>query len=236
MTGILAIETATDACSVALYREGGYVERHELAPRQHNRRLFAMLRELLPRGDLRAQGIEALAFGSGPGSFTGLRIAASAVQGLAFSADLPAVSVSTLACQAQTAAREANWEQGDLILSTLDAGINEAYCALYRLSAEGPVEIQPERVAVPGRLELNLPDGRLHAVGSGCRLEGLFSPELRSRFASENSSVLPRARDLVPLALRKLALGEVQSAFQVQPVYVKEEVSWKKLSEQGRGG
>ncbi len=236
MTGILAIETATDACSVALYRSGRYVERHEVVPRQHNRRLFAMLRELLPRGDLRGQGIEALAFGSGPGSFTGLRIAASAVQGLAFSADLPVVSVSTLACQAQTAAREANWEEGDLVLSTLDAGINEAYWALYRLAEDGPVEIQPGRVAVPGRLEWNLPEGRLHAVGNGCLLAGLFPPEVRSRFASETSSVLPRARDLVPLALRKLALGEVQTAFQVQPVYVKEEVSWKKLSQQGRRG
>jgi tRNA threonylcarbamoyladenosine biosynthesis protein TsaB len=106
MTAILAIETATDACSVALYRDGHYSQRHEVLPRQHNQRLFSMLGELLPAGSLRDQGIDALAYGCGPGSFTGLRIAASAVQGLAFASNLPALPVSTLACQVATALRQ----------------------------------------------------------------------------------------------------------------------------------
>ena len=97
MTGILAIDTATDACSVAAFVDGQIRELHEVIPRQHSQRLFGMLRELLPSGDLRSQGIGAIAYGCGPGSFTGLRIAASAVQGLAYANELPAVSISSLA-------------------------------------------------------------------------------------------------------------------------------------------
>ena len=105
MTGILAIDAATEACSVALYRDGEYRQCYERIPRQHSQRLFGMLRELLPSGNLRDQGIDAIAYGAGPGSFTGLRIATSAVQGLAYTNELPAVAMSTLACQAQTALR-----------------------------------------------------------------------------------------------------------------------------------
>ena len=110
MKTILAIETATEACSVALWRDQQVQQCHEIAPRQHNQRLFAMLQELLPDGRLVQQGVDAIAYGCGPGSFTGLRIAASAVQGLAFASKLPAIAVSTLACQAQTAlAFSAKW-------------------------------------------------------------------------------------------------------------------------------
>ena len=106
MIGILAIETATDACSVAVLIDEQIRECHQVAPRQHSQLLFAMLRELLPRGNLREQGIGVIAYGSGPGSFTGLRIAASAVQGLAYSCGLPAIAVPTLAVLAQTALRQ----------------------------------------------------------------------------------------------------------------------------------
>ena len=78
MTGILAIETATDACSVAVFLNGEYNERHVIAPRQHSQLFFSMLEDLLPGGNLVEYGIEVIAYGSGPGSFTGLRIAASA--------------------------------------------------------------------------------------------------------------------------------------------------------------
>ena len=121
MTGLLAIETATDACSVAVYLDGQVRERHAIAPRQHSKLLFAMLEELLPGGDLRAQGIDAIAYGCGPGSFTGLRIAASAVQGLAYSSNLPAIAVSTMAVLAQSALRlgegDARAERGQKLMS-----------------------------------------------------------------------------------------------------------------------
>jgi tRNA threonylcarbamoyladenosine biosynthesis protein TsaB len=210
MTAILAIETATDACSVALYRDGHYSQRHEVLPRQHNQRLFSMLGELLPAGSLRDQGIDALAYGCGPGSFTGLRIAASAVQGLAFASNLPALPVSTLACQVATALRQ---------------GVTEGAPALQA----GPF------ACVPSQLQLEAFPDELDAVGSGCVLRGSFPKELCARLATVSPEVLPEARDLVPLALDALQRGEGQQAMQVQPVYVRDEISWKKISEQGKG-
>ena len=130
MTAILAIETATDACSIALFSKGEYSQRHEVLPRQHSQRLFALLSELLPSGDLREYGVGCLAYGCGPGSFTGLRIAASAVQGLAYASNLPVVPVSTLECQAATAARQGITSGDRPVLSTLVARANEIYWSL----------------------------------------------------------------------------------------------------------
>ena len=132
MTGILAIDTATDACSVAVYLDGEYRERYQVIPRQHSQRLFAMLGELLNPGDLREQGIDAIAYSEGPGSFTGLRIAASAVQGLAYASGLPAIGISTLALQAQTALRTGVADAAQNVLSLIDARINDAAPAAYQ--------------------------------------------------------------------------------------------------------
>ncbi len=232
MNGILAIETATDACSVALWCDGDLVERHEIAPRQHSQRLFGMLRELVPEGDLRGRGVTALAYGTGPGSFTGLRIAASAVQGLAFASGLPAIPVSTLACQAQAALRLSLVSADDLVCSVLDARINELYHASYRFR-EGLPEIIAGPTACPPDAFLP-PDGVTTLVGNGCSLAGQFSAGVAERIDALHPQVLPHARDLVPLALHALERGDVQVAAQVQPVYVRDEISWKKLSEQGR--
>lgn len=234
MTGILAIETATEACSVALYRDGQYSERHEITPRRHSQRLFGMLRELLPDGDLRAQGIEGIAYGCGPGSFTGLRIAASAVQGLAYSAGIPAVGISTLACQAQTALRLGLVSAEATVLSVLDARINEIYCALYSFRDGLAVQRVAPVACAPGQLDLAIGAAELHAVGSGCQFLDDFPGQVRQRLASVNEELVPAARDLVPLAWEQMRSGDIQQATQVQPVYVRDEVSWKKLSEQGK--
>jgi tRNA threonylcarbamoyladenosine biosynthesis protein TsaB len=234
MAAILAIETATDACSVAVYRDGEYQQCHELAPREHAQRVFGMLNELLPHGKLREQGIEAIAYGCGPGSFTGLRIAASAVQGLAFANDLPAIPISTLACQAATALRLGVIDGVAPVLSALDARINEIYAALYRFE-EGIPQLQWGPVAcAPGALQLDTGNDILDALGSGCNFISKFPPGLVAALRSNSPAVEPEARDLVPIALEMLRRGEVQGAAQVQPVYVRDEISWKKLAEQGK--
>lgn len=233
MTTILAIDTASDACSVALYREGVYEQRYAVAPRQHSQIIFSMLSELLPDGRLRQQGVEAIAYGCGPGSFTGLRIAASAVQGLAFANDLPAIPVSTLACQAVGAVRLGLIDESTPILSVLDARINEIYAGVYTISNGvprlhcGPVVCAPEELQIDG-------ENALQAVGSGCVFVDKFPAALRHRLVTVVPEALPQAMDLVPTALDRLATGDVQSAAQVQPVYVRDEISWKKISEQGK--
>jgi tRNA threonylcarbamoyladenosine biosynthesis protein TsaB len=233
MTGILAVDTATDACSVAVSIDGKINELHEVIPRQHSQRLFGMLAELLSSGDLRSQGIGAIAYGRGPGSFTGLRIAASAVQGLAYANELPAVAISSLACQAQTALRLGLVNDDAIVLSTMDARINEIYAALYTFK-DGIAALQAGPWAcAPSEIPLVQP-GVLFAVGSGCRFHEEFPAGIRDRLEICASDLLPAARDLIPLALDKLARGDIQSAQQVQPVYVRDEISWKKLSEQGK--
>ncbi len=234
MSGLLAIETATEACSVALYRDGQFQQSHEVAPRQHSQRLFAMLDDLLAQGGLRPQGIEAVAYGCGPGSFTGLRIAASAVQGLCYAAGIPAVPVSTLACQAATAAREKGFADGDSVLSVIDARINEVYFALYELREGRPVEVQAPRATRPGAVEIPPVSGKLHGVGSGCALQRAFPRELVGSLASIDAGVLPQARDLASLALGLFEQGCVQAPADVQPVYVRDEINWKKLPQQGK--
>ncbi len=131
MTGILAIETASEACSVAVFVDGQIRECFAVAPRQHSQQLFTMLEDLLPGGNLANWGIKAIAYGCGPGSFTGLRIAASAVQGLAYSCNLPAIALPTLAVLAQSALRRGDVGPGDTVLCTIDARINEVYSAVY---------------------------------------------------------------------------------------------------------
>ena len=234
MTGILAIDTATEACSVALWRDGLIEERHEIAARRHNQRIFSMLSELLPDGSLRQQGVDAIAWGCGPGSFTGLRIAAAAVQGLAFTNDLPVVAVSTLACQAQTAARQGHVARGDCVLSLLDARINEIYAAIYRIEEGLPVALVDAIACAPAELELLPGIERVAAVGSGCAFLETMPHPVRERVVSCMPEILPHARDLVPLALAEIERGNTQSAGRVQPVYVRDEINWKKIPEQGK--
>lgn len=234
MTGILAIDTATDACSVAVYLDGEYRERYQVIPRQHSQRLFAMLGELLNPGDLREQGIDAIAYSEGPGSFTGLRIAASAVQGLAYASGLPAIGISTLALQAQTALRTGVADAAQNVLSLIDARINELYFAPCRFAGGLAVLQAAPRISAPQQLHPLDGYENLHAIGSGCALAHSMPRETRNQLWQLSPEVLPAARDLVPLALERLQRGDKQTAQQVRPVYLRDEIGWKKLAEQGR--
>ena len=232
MDEILAIETATDACSVAVSAGERVVQRHEVAPRQHSQRLLRMLEDILPEGDLNGYGVSAIAYGCGPGSFTGLRIAASTAQGLAYACDLPAIAVPTLAVLAQTALAEKRVPHDAVVLCTLDARLDELYAAVYRYEnglavlREGPWACPPAdlpvRVALP-----------LHVVGSGaCYLEH-YPSGMRRRIIDVAGEVLPRAGHMIPLARQLLKRGEIQRAEEICPIYVRDEITWKKLADQG---
>ena len=233
MVGILAIETSTEACSVAVSVGTASRLRFEHAPRQHNQLVFAMLRDLLPDGNLNAHGIDLVAYASGPGSFTGLRIAASAAQGLAYSNSLPVVPVSTLSVLAQGALREGRVAAEDRVLCSIDAHIGEIYSAVYvfvdGLASldQGPWVCAPSALSVKG-------DQPLKLIESGGPFYSEFPAVLKTRIVSRADELLPVAADVLPLAHARYAMGEIQSPLDVQPVYVRDEISWKKLPDQGK--
>ena len=232
---ILAVDTATNGCSVAL-TDGEHLlsEINLVSTQTHSRHLTGMIRDACRLAGLAVGEMDAYAVVKGPGSFTGLRIGASAVQGLAYTSGLPVVPVSTLALQAQTALRLGVVDSDSAVLSMLDARINEVYYALCGFAQgiavvrEGPVACAAGSVVVDSSIT------ELAGVGSGCRFREELAGELRSRLLVSAPDLLPAARDLVPIALAAIARGEVQQAQDVQPVYVRDEINWKKLAEQGK--
>jgi tRNA threonylcarbamoyladenosine biosynthesis protein TsaB len=234
MANILALDTATDACSVTVLHDGEVRSRCELIPRQHSQRIFGMLQEVAPEGPA-ALALDVLAYAQGPGSFTGLRIAASAIQGIAYSCGLPVAQFSTLACMAQGAWRKQLVPESLPVLVLLDARINEIYWGLYTLENGCACALRPDAVCAPAQLlDCGLDTiGECAVVGNGLGYRAELQAYLDNYARVEVLEHWPHSEDLLPLAERALALGEVVSAERVQPVYVREEISWKKLSEQG---
>lgn len=219
---ILALDTATEACSAALLIEGRLLERFEIAPRGHARLLLPMLDGLLAEAGLHPAQLDAVAFGRGPGSFTGLRIAAGAAQGIAFAADLPVLPVSDLAALARPMLLHAD---AGPVLAAIDARMGEVYWAAYGRAANGEPEAlgveqvsAPERVAVSG-------DAAWVGVGSGW---AAYEVQLRARLsgtlAGVDAAALPHAGDIARLAALDLAAGRAVGAEQAQPVYLRNQV------------
>jgi tRNA threonylcarbamoyladenosine biosynthesis protein TsaB len=229
MSVTLAIETATEACSVALQNGEDIFERHELIPRQHNRRLFGLLEELFEDANLTPGDLDAVSYGAGPGSFTGLRIAASLAQGICFSRQIPAVPVSTLAVIAQTALGQNLIADSAKALVLLDARVNEVYAAVVEFRNGSAALLEGPWVAPPAELGCDISAG-LHLLTCGATDSSQLNPSLQESIFQSSSAVYPRARFMLPLAVPDTLW---QDAHQVQPDYVQEEISWKKLSEQG---
>jgi len=140
---ILALETATEACSAALNIDGEIRERFEIAPRGHSELILPMLESLLAEADIPLGQVDALAFGRGPGAFTGVRIGVGVAQGVAFGAELPVLPVSTLAALAQAT-------DAGQVLAALDARMDEVYWGRYRRDERGLMRLQGEEcVAAP---------------------------------------------------------------------------------------
>ncbi|MBW6151264.1 tRNA (adenosine(37)-N6)-threonylcarbamoyltransferase complex dimerization subunit type 1 TsaB, partial [Pseudomonas aeruginosa] len=152
MSTLLALDTSTEACSVALLHEGRALSHYEVIPRLHAQRLLPMVRDLLDEAGVALSAVDAIAFGRGPGAFTGVRIAIGVVQGLAFALQRPVLAVSDLAILAQRAYREQGAER---VAAAIDARMDEVYWGCYQLQqgemrlAGSEAVLPPERVAVP---------------------------------------------------------------------------------------
>jgi tRNA threonylcarbamoyladenosine biosynthesis protein TsaB len=232
---ILALDTAGQGCSVALLANGAVIERLETEPRRHAASLLPMVEACLAEAGLALADLDAVAFGRGPGSFTGLRIATSVAQGIAFGADLPVVPVSNLAATAAAALRLRGWRR---VLVALDARMDEVYAAAYALGADGlPVLVGEEALLAPAALarpgegdsRADSPpapgEGEWRGVGSAFAAW----PDLGARLGltDTDAGIAPLARDLLGLATDAVARGAVVTAEEALPVYLRERVAWQ---------
>ena len=221
-TIILAIDTSSAACSAALSVDGGVEERYALAPRQHAALILPMIESLLAESGSRIGEIDAIAFGRGPGSFTGVRIAASIVQGIAFAADKPVIPISTLAALALGGLRESS---GSRVMAALDARKDEVYWGTYEKSGDDVLLLGEECVCPPAKVP---PPGTGDWVAAGSAWEA-YADVLMQRFGEQVVRVLPdlepRAGDVVRLAQAEYQRGRLLKPEDAVPVYLRDNVA-----------
>lgn len=219
---LLAIDTSTEACSAAIAIDHEIRERYEIAPRTHAKLILGMIDELLAEAGIRPQQLDGLAFGRGPGAFTGVRIATGVVQGIAFGADLPVIPVSSLAALAQDAMDNSNDAR---VLSAIDARMNEVYWCAYRRDVDGYARAERDE-AVSEATVVSIPgDDAWVGIGTGWgTYRKVMEARLTGRIARIEADVFPRARAVARLGMKGWSLQQWVSADQALPVYLRNRV------------
>lgn len=222
---LLAIDTATEACSAALRIDGEVISRYIVEPRAHSQKLLPMVDEIMAEAGIAPAQLDGLAFGRGPGSFVGLRIGAGMAQGIALGCDLPVAPVSTLAAIAHRCWRE----QGHAsVLAAIDARMKEVYWGGYSVAGTGEVELLlDECVSPPDAVPAPIGDGWFGA-GTGW---GTYADVLQSRVSKACSewdgSLLPHAEDVLAIGAVVFARGGAVDAAEAQPIYLRDKVAEK---------
>ena len=224
---ILALETSTEYCSVALWQDGEIVSRCEAVGQKHSERLMPMIDELLQATGHKLQAMNVIAFGMGPGSFTGVRIACGVTQGLALGADLPVVGVCTLQALAQAAGH-------DKVITALDARMGEIYHAAYQnqdgiwAAVSEPCLCKPEDAPLVSGEDW-------YGVGSGFAAHG---EKLGVRYAGQlqgaDGAAVPQASAIATLGARQFAAGRGVDAALALPLYLRDKVALKTSEREAR--
>jgi len=221
---ILAVETATDACSAALYIDGNISERWQLAPKIHTQLILPMLEELMVNAGLIPNQLDALAFGCGPGSFTGVRIATGIVQGIAFGADLPVLPVSTLAAIAQDFF---DHHPENVAFTALDARMDELFWGVYQRNQEGFATLLGKEAVLPPNRVI-FPDLSGVGLGSGwLAYQSLLMTQQSNNNVLRclNDEIWPKAAAVVRLAAYHFQQGLAVSVEDALPVYLRDKVA-----------
>ena len=226
---LLGIDTSNGACSVALWLDGECRQRYQVAPRGHGALLLPMVESLLAEAGMAATGLDALVLGRGPGSFTGLRIAAGVVQGLAFALDRPVVPVSSLAALAQ-GSLDGEGKPAMRVLTAFDARMGEVYWGVWQRDADGLVALLgSEAVLVPEQVAVGLKHCDWIGVGEGWQAhrEALLAAAAASgsRVTLMDEPLYPAARHLLELGVAAWRRGESVDAAQAMPVYLRNKVA-----------
>lgn len=221
---LLAIETATECCSTALLVDDEIFAVSEVAPRRHNEIILSMCEQVLAQGEVSLAQLDTIAFGRGPGAFTGVRLAASVTQGIALAQDLTVVPVSSLAALAQAAYQK---EQALQVLSCIDARMQEVYYALFQINEFGVMQVvSEEQVIQPSLIEIDISNNCI-GVGTGWRSYADVLFERCGKQITYDADALPHAEFIARLGKFYFEQGHRVSAIQALPVYLRDNVAEK---------
>lgn len=215
---ILALDTSTEYCSAALWLEGDLRARGELAGQRHTELILPMTDALLAEAGIVLADLDGIAFGAGPGSFTGLRIACGVAQGLGLGADRPLMPVSTLLALAEGS-------QAPRVIAALDARMQEVYLAAYERHGEGWREVLAPCLHAPSR-PLVLEGAGWTGLGPGFAAYPALTEGLAGRLVQVCSDALPTAAAVARLAARGLGLSGWVDCGQAAPVYLRDKVAF----------
>lgn len=229
MIRLLALDTSSDACSVALMLGDEVIEEVRIEPRRHTHLLLPMVETLLAEAGVVLSALDAIAFGRGPGSFAGIRIATGAAQGLALAADLPLIPVSTLSALALSVLKTRPEVR---VLTTLDARMDEVYWSVCEAEGAGVKVLQAEQVSAPAEVHLEEHPKPLVAIGTGLTYQEAFPVSTRQNIQSASPACYPRASEMLALAAIDFHQGKLFTPETAQPVYLRDNVAWKKKDQQ----
>lgn len=237
---LLAIDTATEACSVCLLHNGQSFSLFEPTPRQHSQKILPMVEQVLADAGIAKKDIEVVAFGQGPGSFTGVRIAVSIAQGLAFGLGVPLIPVSDTQAMAESVFNSQPDQKN--VMVTIDARMNEVYFASYQLNNGNIDLVSEEQVISPESIETHhltsasAASASWTAVGTGWKFKERFPQALIELVGSSDENALPHAESIARLGFQTYLsckeAGEFPSIEDCVPVYLRNDVAWKKIPQQ----
>lgn len=229
---LLAFETSTEACSVALYTDGDVVERFEIAPRRHTELALPWVEALLDEAGIARSQLDAIAVGRGPGAFTGVRLAIALGQGVALAIDRPLIPVSTLAALAAATPREEGAQAR--ILAAIDARMGEVYLGAFMRQGEDLVALSAETVVKPDAAEV-AEAGSWYGVGTGfAAVDNALQQRFSGRLQYVDAQALPRASNVAKLALRAWQRGEALAPELVEPAYLRNDVALTLAQQQAK--
>lgn len=224
MQSILAIETSTDACSVAISTHTGIFSQLVVEPQAHAKLLLDMVNAVLVEADMQLSDMTALAFGMGPGSFTGVRIAASVIQGLAVGVQKRVIGISSLRALAQQAIKQ---NPDTDVVAIIDARMQEIYYGVYKANAFGVAQtIIADGLQKPYELILD-PKIKYLAVGTGVKTYANILQTNNPNLIINLSIQYPRAEEVAQLALAELATDNTLLPEEAIPTYIRDDVAQK---------
>jgi tRNA threonylcarbamoyladenosine biosynthesis protein TsaB len=246
---LLAFETATEACSVALYLDGEIIERHQVAPRLHAEYALPWAEELLAQAGIKRSQLDAIAVSRGPGAFTGVRLAIALAQGIALALHKPVVAVSTLMAIAAALPRplrkqgsstpsqaaegeglpygsESSSDAPQRILAAIDARMGEVYAGAFERRGDQLIALSAEAVAAPGQVVLPDANGNWYGAGTGfAAANNALQLHLGSQLLDVDAGILPHAADVARLAVAAYQRGEALAPERVEPAYLRNNVA-----------